>query len=96
MIEAHAKLTQWIKDNPQAAQEHVVDELMHLTQSEEKEREDFRKMVSSSWKRMTLTDTVDIANLEQFVEDGQSTGLLDHVPPVKEMLYSPEPSTAEN
>ena len=45
---------------------------------------------------MTLTDTVDIANLEQFVEDGQSTGLLDHVPPVKEMLYSPEPSTAEN
>ena len=96
LIEAHAKLTQWIKDNPQAAQEHVVDELMHLTQSEEKEREDFRKMVSSSWKRMTLTDTVDIANLEQFVEDGQSTGLLDHVPPVKEMLYSPEPSTAEN
>lgn len=90
IIRAHSKLNNWIIQNPQAAQEHVVDELMHLTQSDEKERNNFRKLVASAWKRMTLTDKVDIAGLEQFVQDGKKTGLLDHVPPVHKMIYAPQ------
>ena len=96
LIAAHKKLTQWIYEHPQEAQKHVADEMMHLTQSGESERAEFEKLIKSAWNRMTLTDTVDVAGLEQFVKDGQSTGLLDHVPPVQGMLYTPtpHPSTA--
>lgn len=90
VIQAHNKLNSWILQNPQAAQEHVVDELMHLTQSDEQERAEFRQLVSHAWKRMTLTGNIDIAGLEQFVKDGQQTGLLDYVPPVQNMIYTPE------
>ena len=96
VLAAHKKLTQWIIENPAEAQAHVADEMMHLTQSDEKERAEFEQVIKGAWPRMTLTDAVDVAGLEQFVKDGQSTGLLDHVPPVQGMLYTPvhEPSTA--
>ncbi|MBR1997526.1 MAG: ABC transporter substrate-binding protein [Akkermansia sp.] len=96
VIAAHEKLTQWIAQHPLQAQKHVADEMMHLTQSDEKERAEFEKLIKNAWARMTLTDTVDIAGLEQFVKDGQSTGLLDYVPPLQNMLYTPapQPSTA--
>lgn len=89
LIEAHKKLTQWILDNPEKARAHVADEMMHLTQSDEKERAEFAEIINGAWNRMTLTNTVDVAGLEQFVKDGQSTGLLDHVPPLQEMIYTP-------
>jgi NitT/TauT family transport system substrate-binding protein len=95
VLAAHKKLTQWIIKNPAEAQAHVADEMMHLTQSDEKERAEFEQVIKGAWPRMTLTDAVDVAGLEQFVKDGQSTGLLDHVPPVQGMLYIPvhKPST---
>lgn len=88
VVQAHRKLTAWIQAHPDEAQAHVVDELMHLTQSDERERTDLAAQVKSAWGRMTLTDTVDIAGMEQFVKDGQRTGLLDHIPPVTGMLYA--------
>ena len=96
VIAAHKKLTQWIIDHPAEAQAHVADEMLHLTQSDEKERAAFAEIIKGAWPRMTLTDAVDVAGLEQFVKDGQRTGMLDRVPPVQGMLYTPapEPSTA--
>lgn len=93
VIAAHKKLTQWIADHPKEAQAHVADEMMHLTQSDEKERAEFESIIRGAWGRMKLTDTVDVAGLEQFVKDGQSTGLLDRVPPVQGMIYTPTPET---
>ena len=87
VIAAHKKLTQWIIEHPEEAQAHVADEMMYLTQSDEKEREEFKTIIKGAWPRMTLTDTVDVDGLEQFVRDGQSSGLLDYVPPVQGMLY---------
>lgn len=94
VMAAHAKLTKWIMEHPEEAQRHVVDELMHLTQSDEKERAELESIVKRAWTRMTLTNTLDIAGLEQFVKDGQSTGLLDRVPPIQNMLYTPEPQAS--
>lgn len=89
VVQAHRKLTEWIQNHPEEAQQHVVDEMMHLTQSDESERAAFAELVKSAWGRMTLTDRVDMAGLEQFVRDGQNTGLLDRVPPLDGMLYVP-------
>ena len=94
VIAAHAKLTQWIADHPEEAMAHVVDELMYLTQSDEKERAELTAIVKSAWARMTVTDTLDIAGLEQFVKDGQSTELLGRVPPLQGMLYTPQPQSS--
>lgn len=94
VIAAHKKLTQWIIEHPEEAQAHVADEMIHLTQSDENERTLFAEIIKGAWPRMTLTDTVDVTGLEQFVKDGQRTGLLDRVPPVQDMLYTPAPETS--
>lgn len=91
VISAHHKLTQWIAEHPEEAMEHVVDELMHLTQADEKARAELTDIVKSAWARMTVTDSLDIAGLEQFVKNGQSTDLLGRVPPLQGMIYTPEP-----
>lgn len=92
LIDAHKLLTEWIRSHPQEAKEHVIDELMHLTQSDDSERNELTDIVNSAWQRMTLTEKIDIAGLEQFVADGQKTGLLDYVPPLQGMLYTPNDS----
>ena len=82
IIRAHRELTQWIIDNPEAAQAHVADELTQLTQAPMDP-----ELVRSAWKRLTFTDTIDQTGLEQFVRDAQAAGLLDRVPPLNEMIY---------
>lgn len=82
IIRAHSELTQWIIDNPEEAQKRVVDELTLLTQAPMEP-----ELVRSAWKRLKLTDKIDLPGLEQFVKDAQSTGLLERVPPLNEMIY---------
>ena len=89
VINAHKALTEWIEQNPEEAKKHVIDELMYLTQSDESERRELEEIVNSSWNRLKLTDEIDLEGLKQFVTDGQKTGLLDHVPPLEGMLYTP-------
>lgn len=82
IIRAHRELTQWIIDNPETAQARVVDELTQLTQAPMEP-----ELVRSAWKRLKLTDAIDLPGLEQFVKDAQAAGLLDRVPPLDGMIY---------
>ncbi len=82
---SHCHLTQRILDHPEEAQQRVVEELSELTQAPMDPA-----IVSSAWKRLTLTNEVDREGLQQFVHDAQKTGLLDRVPPLNGMLWQPE------
>lgn len=85
LIRAHRELTQWIIDHPEEAQKHVTDELSQLTQTPMDS-----EIVERAWKRLTLTTDIDRAGLEQFVKDAQRAGLLDRVPPLQGMIYTPD------
>ena len=82
IIRAHRELTQWIIEHPEEARARVVDELTQLTQAPMEP-----ELVRSAWKRLKLTDAIDLPGLEQFVKDAQATGLLDRVPPLEGMIY---------
>ncbi len=82
IIRAHRELTQWIIEHPEEAQARVVDELTQLTQAPMEP-----ELVRSAWKRLKLTDAIDLPGLEQFVKDAQAAGLLDRVPPLDGMIY---------
>lgn len=89
IIQAHKDLTQWILDHPEEAKRRVVDELTELTQAPMDP-----ELVNMSWGRLKLTTDIDLPGLEQFVRDAQSTGLLDRVPPLPNMIYTPQPTPA--
>lgn len=82
IIRAHHELTRWIIENPEAAQARVVDELTQLTQAPMDPQ-----LVRNAWKRLKLTDKIDLEGLAQFVKDAQDAGLLDRVPPLDGMIY---------
>lgn len=82
IIRAHCELTEWIINNPEKAQAHVVDELTMLTQAPMDPA-----LVRSAWSRLKLTNAIDLNGLHQFVIDAQAAGLLDRVPPLDGMLY---------
>ena len=86
VIQAHRELTQWIIDHPEEAQRRVVEELTELTQAPMDPA-----LVATAWKRLKLTDEIDLPGLEQFVQDAHSCGLLDFVPEVGKMIYQDEP-----
>lgn len=84
VVRAHRELTQWILDHPEEAQKRVTDELTALTQTPMDPA-----LVASAWKRLTLTNEIDTAELERFVRDAQAADLLDRVPPMREMIWRP-------
>jgi hypothetical protein len=45
------------------------------------------ELVRSAWKRLKLTDAIDLPGLQQFVQNAQEAGLLDRVPPLEGMIY---------
>ena len=85
---AHAELTQWILDHPAEAQQRVTAELTQLTQTPMDPA-----LVASAWRRLTLTTQIDLPGLEQFVRDAQAAGLLERVPPLSGIIWSPSPPT---
>ena len=90
LIQAHRDLTQWIIEHPEEAQAHVVAELTELTQATFDP-----ELVRKAWARLTLTSEVDRAGLEQFVKDAQNCDLLDRVPSLDGMMYTPDPVQPE-
>ena len=88
LLRAHRELTQWILDHPQEAQQRVTAELTELTQTPMDPA-----LTASAWRRLSLTDDIDTANLEQFVRDAQAAELLDRVPPIEGMIWTPPPPT---
>ena len=86
LLKAHSELTQWIINHPEEAKDRVLEELNALTQSNMD-----RSVVESAWKRLTLTDQVDVPGLEQFVRDAQAADLADRVPPITDIIYRENP-----
>ena len=82
IIRAHRELTQWIIDHPEEARARVVEELTELTQAPMEP-----ELVRAAWKRLKLTDAIDLPGLQQFVDDAQAADLLDRVPPLDGMIY---------
>ena len=85
LLRAHRELTRWIIEHPEEAKRHVIDELSELTQAPMEP-----EIVEQAWKRLTLTTDIDLPGLEQFVKDAQEAGLLDHVPPLQGIIYTPD------
>lgn len=85
VIQAQRDLTRWIIENPDEAKRRVAEELELLTQSPID-----MSIVDSAWKRLHLTDSIDLQCLKQFVNDAQGCDLLDRVPPVDGILYRAE------
>lgn len=84
VVRAHRELTQWIQEHPEEAQKRVTDELSELTQTPVDPA-----LVASAWKRLTLTNDIDTESLEQFVREAQAADLLDRVPPIEGMIWTP-------
>lgn len=89
LIRAHRDLTQWIIEHPEEAQQRVQEEITLLTQSEMP-----MSIVQKAWKRLKLTNDIDVPGLEQFVSDAQAADLISRVPPIEGMLYQPETQEA--
>lgn len=68
---AHAKLTDWIKRNPEAAQRLVSAELKAETSRAIPER-----VLMRSWRRLIFTAEISRNSLEKFVSAAQSVGFL--------------------
>lgn len=85
LTRAHRELTQWIKEHPAEAKKHITDELTELTQAPMEP-----EIVERAWERLTLTTEIDLPGLEQFVKDAQAAGLLDRVPPLQGLIYTPD------
>lgn len=84
---AHCELTRWILDHPEEARQRVTAELTELTQTPMDPA-----LTESAWQRLTLTNEIDLVGLEQFVKDAQAADLLERVPPLQGILWSPEPT----
>lgn len=92
VLRAHRELTQWIIDHPQEAQQRVAEELSLLTHAPVD-----AATVTAAWKRLKLTDRLDILGLHQFVQDARAADLLDFTPDIEGMIYhpaAPEPEPA--
>lgn len=94
LAHAHRELTRWIAEHPNEAKRMVTEELTLLTRSPMEP-----ELVESAWRRLHLTNEIDLASLGQFVSDAQNAGFLGRVPPVEGMLApallkTPSPSPA--
>ncbi len=85
LIRAHRELTEWIIAHPQEARQRVAAELSELTQTPVDPA-----LVEHAWSRLTLTNEIDIEGLRQFVKEAQAAELLERVPPIEGMIYTPQ------
>jgi len=87
MKRAHRELTEWMRANPEESKKRIIEELSELTQSPIEQ-----SIIDSAWKRLRLDTKIDLAELEQFVDDAQAAGLLEETPELKNILILPATS----
>ena len=85
ILTAHRELTRWILEHPEESRRRMADELTHLTQAPME-----LSLVERAWARLKPDTKIDLEGLQQFVQDAQAAGLLDRVPPLEGMLYTPQ------
>lgn len=87
VVKAHRELTDWINAHPEEAQRRVVEELSVLTRTRVAP-----DLIAEAWKRMVITNSINIANLEAFVQNAREAGFLRSVPPLSELVPSSQPA----
>ena len=84
LVAAHRELTEWIKNNPEAAQSMVKAEL-----SEEMKKAVSADLIAHAWKRIFLTDQVQETDLQKFVTKAQNAGFLKNTPQLSRLVETP-------
>ena len=83
-VAAQRELTEWIKANPDAAQDMVRNELdaeLHTKFSPD--------LVASAWKRIVLANDISLDALKRFVTSAQSVGFLRNPPDLSHLVENP-------
>ncbi len=70
-VKAHNELTEWIKNNPEEAQDIANNELEAETRAKMSP-----ELIKHAWARIHLTNTVSMPALEVFFKNAQSAGFL--------------------
>ncbi|MFT4097774.1 MAG: ABC transporter substrate-binding protein [Rhodoblastus sp.] len=83
-VQAHRELTEWIKSHEAEAQDMVRQEL-----AEETRGQISADIIARAWKRITLTDKVDLGELKTFVGNAEKAGLLKNPPDLNNLVASP-------
>ena len=84
IVAAHRELTEWIKQNPEAAQNMVKAEL-----GEEMKKAVPADLIAHAWKRILLIDTVQTADFQKFVTNAQNAGFLKNAPNLSRLVEIP-------
>jgi NitT/TauT family transport system substrate-binding protein len=83
-VAAHKALTDWIGDNPEAAQKLVVDELAAETHGTIQP-----ELIAHAWPRIHLTAEVSRDSLERFVARARDAGYMKSAPDLARLVVQP-------
>lgn len=83
-IEAHRKLTDWIRANPDEARRRVRDELSAITR-----REISQSLVDEAWTRLEPEASISVAPFETFLQHAREVGFLRARVDLKNLLWHP-------
>jgi NitT/TauT family transport system substrate-binding protein len=83
-VMAHGELTEWIKQNPEAAQRMVRDELLAGFRAEMSP-----ELVARAWSRMTVTSETSLEAFQAFVTGAQQVGFLRGTPDLSRLIEKP-------
>ncbi len=81
---AHAELTAWIRDHPDEARALAQAELLAETRTPVS-----AALIARAWTRITLTDRIDRAELERFVNKAREAGFLRAAPDLSRLVVTP-------
>jgi NitT/TauT family transport system substrate-binding protein len=82
--QAHAELTDWIKNNPQEAQQLLRAELLEETKSDMSPQ-----LIAATWKRIVFTAETPRASVEKFMQNSVSTGFIKTAPDLSKLFTNP-------
>jgi NitT/TauT family transport system substrate-binding protein len=83
-VKAHQELTAWINEHPAEAQKYVVEELGQITHTKISP-----ELVAHAWKRIIVTDKVELAPFQTFVKRAKDAGFLKVEPDLSSLLATP-------
>lgn len=83
-VAAHRELTEWIKANPEQAQQMVRDELKAIVRADIS-----AEITARAWKRMALTGDTSREAFQTFLEGAQKVGFLRDVPDLGRFIETP-------
>jgi len=84
LVAAHRELTAFLRQEPAAARQRVVDELTTLTR-----RPIPAELIAAAWPRLHFTDVARREALDSFVEAARAAGLLATPPDLAGLLVQP-------